>query len=265
MAEASADVALHYLSWGARWFGKNPLFPPVVTGWWSYLLITEGAPLIRTSSGRQSAPAGTLLIMHPDCPCGIEDKGSSRCLQLCWIWKDPPLLDTLIAEKGQSLTFKVPPDLQRLLTRIHRECRLEIARSDSFTRFALQHLRIEMDVGIARALGPRESDSTVRIHLALSYLEQCTESATPVRDLCEYLQVSEHTLKRLFHSKFQMSPLQYIKNLRMSRAEDLLKAGRHSIKEIAYMMGYRHPNDFSRAYRKFSGMNATEKKRRGGV
>lgn len=172
-------------------------------------------------------------------------------------------MNALNPEAGRGLTFQTTPELRRLLTRIHRECRLEISRSDACTRLALQRLRIEMDVGIARSLGPRESDAAVRLNLALSYLEQGMESPAPVRDLCEYLQVSEHTLKRLFREHFGLSPLQYIQRLRMSRAEELLKGGRHSIKEIAYKVGYRHPNDFSRAYRKFTGVNATERKRRG--
>lgn len=237
--------------------------PPVVTGWWSYLLITEGAPLIHTASGCRKAPAGTLLILHPECPCGIEDTGESRCRQLCWIWKDAPLMEDLIPEKGRALLLEAEPDLVRVLSRIHRECRLEIARSDGCTRLALQRLRIEADVGIARALGSRESDSSVRLHLALSFLEQNTESPALVRDLCEYLQVSEHALKRLFHANFQLSPRQYIQRLRMQQAEKLLEDGRISVKEIAYRMGYRHPNDFSRAYRKFFGISASERKRRG--
>ncbi len=235
--------------------------PPVVTGRWSYLLITEGSPVIRTASGARRAPAGTLFVMHPDCPCGMEDEGDSRCQTLCWVWTEAPGLERFRPEPGGFLDFQAPPALVRLLGRIHRDCRLEIARSDACTRIALQRLRLEMDVGIARAFGPRESDATVRLHLAQSYLEQCLESPSPVRDLCEYLQVSGHALKALFHSEFQMSPQQYIQRLRMRRAEELLQEGKRSVKEIAYSLGYRHPNDFSRAYRRFSGMNATAKKR----
>lgn len=261
-ADAAADVVLHYLSWGSRWFGKAPLMPPVVTGWWSYLLITEGAPVIRTASGAIRAPAGTLFLMHPDCPCGMEDEGASRCRTLCWIWTEAPGLDRLRPEPGGLLDFQVPGGLMRLLNRIHRDCRLEIARSDACTRIALQRLRLEMDVGIARAFGPRESDASVRRDLARSYLDQCLESSSPVRDLCEYLQVSEHALKALFHSEFQVSPQQYIQRLRMRRAEKFLQEGKLSVKEIAYKLGYRHPNDFSRAYRRHSGVNASTQKRR---
>ncbi|MCX7886899.1 MAG: helix-turn-helix domain-containing protein [Verrucomicrobiae bacterium] len=40
--------------------------------------------------------------------------------------------------------------------------------------------------------------------------------------------------------------------MRMERARQLLAEGR-LVKEVAFALGYRHANDFSRAYKKFSG------------
>jgi two-component system response regulator YesN len=41
--------------------------------------------------------------------------------------------------------------------------------------------------------------------------------------------------------------------MKMARAQELLETDRFSVKEIAYALGYKHPNDFSRAFKHFVG------------
>jgi two-component system response regulator YesN len=45
----------------------------------------------------------------------------------------------------------------------------------------------------------------------------------------------------------------YHQRLKMARAQELLETDRFSVKEIAYALGYKHPNDFSRAFKQFVG------------
>jgi transcriptional regulator GlxA family with amidase domain len=67
------------------------------------------------------------------------------------------------------------------------------------------------------------------------------------------LQISPATLARMFQQHHGESPAMYHQRLRMTRAQELLETNRFSVKEIAYALGYKHPNDFSRAFRRFVG------------
>lgn len=55
-----------------------------------------------------------------------------------------------------------------------------------------------------------------------------------------------------------LSPVMYIRDARMKKAAGLIRQHRYSIAEVAYMVGYSDPHYFSRIFKLFWGMNATE-------
>ncbi len=78
-------------------------------------------------------------------------------------------------------------------------------------------------------------------------------AAAPMRLLGEYLQISPATLKCLFHEKAGISPQAYFQKLKFQRAEKMLIEKKMAVKAVAFELGYRHANDFSRAFRLFAG------------
>jgi len=58
------------------------------------------------------------------------------------------------------------------------------------------------------------------------------------------------------------SPAGYFRRLKMNEAEKLLRSGAMSVKEVAYRLGYRHPGDFGRAFKSFSGFTPKIRRRR---
>lgn len=55
-----------------------------------------------------------------------------------------------------------------------------------------------------------------------------------------------------------LSPITYIKEKRMKKAAELIKTQQYSISEIAYMVGYSDPHYFSKSFKSFWGVTATE-------
>lgn len=84
---------------------------------------------------------------------------------------------------------------------------------------------------------------------ALAWLKKHPEELSPVSALSDYLQVSPATLNRLFRSEMSRSVLKIAYAMRMERARTLLS--KSTVKEVAFKLGYSHPNDFSRAYARF--------------
>jgi AraC-like DNA-binding protein len=54
------------------------------------------------------------------------------------------------------------------------------------------------------------------------------------------------------------SPLQLVNEYRMSKAADLLKSGKHSIKEVAFMVGYQERRSFTSRFKATFGHTPTE-------
>lgn len=75
--------------------------------------------------------------------------------------------------------------------------------------------------------------------------------------------VSNFSLSRtnFFHklkSLTGLSPILYIKEVRMRKAAELIRENRYTMAEIAYMVGFSDPHYFSKSFKNFWGMTSTE-------
>lgn len=66
---------------------------------------------------------------------------------------------------------------------------------------------------------------------------------------------------RLFRETFGESIFDYIADLRMTHARDLLFDGKYQINEVARIVGYKNPHHFSTAFRRTFGIRPSEMKR----
>ena len=64
-------------------------------------------------------------------------------------------------------------------------------------------------------------------------------------------------LKKLFALKYKISPKQYILQLKMNYACDLLRCGEYSISQIADICGYSDIYTFSRQFKVAFGLSPT--------
>ena len=70
--------------------------------------------------------------------------------------------------------------------------------------------------------------------------------------------ISDTYFRRIFASKFGMSPSEYLQNERISYAKSLIESGDYgSIREISELVGYNDPLYFSKAFKRFYGLSPT--------
>ncbi|MDV7394884.1 helix-turn-helix transcriptional regulator, partial [Arthrospira platensis SPKY1] len=81
----------------------------------------------------------------------------------------------------------------------------------------------------------------------------------PMSALADYLGVSPMGLQRLFKRHTGDSPGSVFHKMRMQAAQERLKKGDESVKAVGLSFGYRHAGDFTRAYKAFFGINASER------
>lgn len=77
-------------------------------------------------------------------------------------------------------------------------------------------------------------------------------------EIAKRAHVSEIYFRRLFKSNYGTTPKQYILNLRIARAKDLLAEGGTSIAKVAEVCGFSSVYHFSRAFKAFTGISATD-------
>jgi len=101
----------------------------------------------------------------------------------------------------------------------------------------------------------RERDKVMEAHdLILKNLEH----PMTIRELARQVGINECYLKKGFKATFGKTIHEFQQVKRIEKAKALLKLGKHSINEVAFMMGFGSPSHFSSSFKKIAGMKPCE-------
>lgn len=253
---ANAETSgLRYLAWGRRRFGDDPI-PVARQVGFVYMLILRGNPKLCFKNGSFRCQPRTFFILHPSRLMGWRDESGSEQQILCWVWKKPPSLDLLTPRDGQWLHWRLNEDTISRLLLIHRATRSELSRSDAFSALAIRTKQTELDIELARSISrasdPEEARLPGELWMAVDWIEKNLNSARPVADLCDRLEIGKAQIVRLFKQYFNQTPLEFINRQKVRFATRRLLSGQ-PVKAVAIDLGYLHVHDFSRFYRTRTG------------
>lgn len=93
---------------------------------------------------------------------------------------------------------------------------------------------------------------------ARKYIGDHFDRDLSLEEVAEYAGISPYYLSKLFKEAEGKNFVEYVTELRMEKAKELLKAGEGSIKEICVSVGYGDPNYFSRIFKRYMGQTPTE-------
>jgi AraC-like DNA-binding protein len=88
--------------------------------------------------------------------------------------------------------------------------------------------------------------------------ENISNSEFDVESMSQQFYLSRCHFTRKIKQITGLSPKEIIDTFRLKRAGQILRQQKISISEVAYMVGFDHPNSFTRAFRKFYNMTPTE-------
>jgi AraC family transcriptional activator of pyochelin receptor len=104
--------------------------------------------------------------------------------------------------------------------------------------------------GSTSRLSPRDLQC---IYEARDLLAQHFASPPRIPRLARLVGVNQTKLKAGFRQALGMTIYEYVLRLRMERASELLLSGDHGIAEIAHMVGYQYPANFTFAFKRQFG------------
>lgn len=97
-----------------------------------------------------------------------------------------------------------------------------------------------------------------KLREALAYLEDNFAQQLKIEDVAQDHGLSPDQFSRLTRQLVGISPLQYLQNIRLSQAMELLLDENLQIAEIAFQVGFEDPNYFSRIFRRSTGQSPTQ-------
>jgi len=104
----------------------------------------------------------------------------------------------------------------------------------------------------------REITTSKIVSDAKNYIENNYNQDISLDALSRELGISPQYFSKLFKKEVGVNFIEYLTQLRLKKAKEIMKDGGKSIKEICYMVGYTDPNYFSRIFRKHTDLSPTE-------
>ncbi len=76
--------------------------------------------------------------------------------------------------------------------------------------------------------------------------------------LCKAMGLSRTQLHRKVKALTDLSTMNYVRKIRLEESNKRLKTGRYTVAQVAYQVGFKHPNNFSTAYKEYFGYPPSE-------
>lgn len=93
---------------------------------------------------------------------------------------------------------------------------------------------------------------------AVGYMRLNYQKDISMEDVALHAGVGERYLRKLFSKHVNMSPLDYINQIRINKSIELLRITEMSVKEICFKCGFKSPQYFSRVFKQQVGMSPHE-------
>lgn len=111
-------------------------------------------------------------------------------------------------------------------------------------------------------LGKREERSKSIIEMSKDYIKNNFNKDISLDDVSRAANISPYYFSKIFKEGTGQNFIEYLTNIRIEKAKELLDTTEHSMKEICTICGYSDPNYFSRSFKKNVGVTPTEYKSR---
>lgn len=98
----------------------------------------------------------------------------------------------------------------------------------------------------------RNYNGVNRLTAVVHFLEENFDQSLDIETITKVAQMSPSTLHEQFKAYTSLSPMQFVKNLRLHKARSLLLSGSQA-SHTSYLVGYSSPSQFSREFKRLFG------------
>lgn len=101
--------------------------------------------------------------------------------------------------------------------------------------------------------GEHNFSSDVKLHSLLAYIDKNIRTNLSVKELSDYMGMSEKYFSSFFHLHIGLSPKQYLTKCRMAQALTLLSDSSYSLQDVATILCYADQYSFAKAFKNYYG------------
>lgn len=155
--------------------------------------------------------------------------------------------------------IKSDKHIQKLLTSIYQEeedkkLGYKLAMKGKIYELITYLLRNHVIEKQSARENTKRNKNLKRLNTVLSYIQDNYAEPIANKELADLIHVSEFHFSHIFKDSMGMSPLNYVNEVRLKTAYNLLEQKDMTISEIAIAVGFQDYNNFGRQFRKFYGL-----------
>ena len=103
-----------------------------------------------------------------------------------------------------------------------------------------------------------EQESVFLVSSREFVVENLSNSNFTVNELYAAMSMSKSQFYRTLKNEVDLSPNEFIRNIRLDKSCEFLKSGKYSINEVAYLVGFNSPSYFTRCFKNKFGISPSE-------
>ena len=111
-------------------------------------------------------------------------------------------------------------------------------------------------------LGSHRIKGNEYVRKAVEYIQNNYSKAIHVQEVANHVNINRGYLHSLFKEELGMSPQEYLRNVRLTRAAEQINMTDEPVEIIAAANGYPDPAVFSKAFKKMHGLSPTQYRKR---
>ena len=232
--------------------GRDLTFPQHLHMQVELVCVTAGS--VAMTIGNKRCPIGTggVALVWPGAVHGFETMGGNRHAivvadaALTGAYRE--VLTNFYCDHPFLPREAVHPDVVRCMEVLTDEGIAEPLRS-AYLMVALGRITDALPLTRRRASGGRDA-----LHSVLTYIYTHLHEALSLDSLSKALFLNRHTISKLFSEHVGCGFIDYVKALRVSMAENLLREGQLSVPEIVEKCGFGSERTFYRAFQAQRGV-----------
>ena len=153
------------------------------------------------------------------------------------------------------------PDYQWLFRQMIQELQLQRVNYEDLLNMNLRHIFLIINRYLQEG-NDVGTDMLDEIERATHFFNEHYNQQIIIEDYAKERGMTANWFIQSFHKITKFTPMQYILNLRMTNAMNLIDNTNYNMTQIATAIGYDNSMYFSRVFKKHTGMTPTEYKRR---
>lgn len=96
------------------------------------------------------------------------------------------------------------------------------------------------------------------LHEILDYMNEMITEPLTIEEICHKFSISRSSLQTLFRSNLEVSPKNYMVQIKLQKSKELIRENKYTISEIAFMLGFSSIHYFSRTFKQHFNLTPSE-------